>query len=172
MSLLPPVKVINRNIDPAGIAAGAHFGEMAELLRYDIHNEEGKDATSSFTVKAGSTLTLTAFYRVENPTPTALTRFIQMRDITNQIVAQLDGEPQGGQNPTWAWVKDEVVQDTAHLPIPPETPPGEYVIYLGFYEPVGNFVRLPVTDRQGERLPNDELPLPLGANPLVVQVVK
>jgi hypothetical protein len=169
---LPPVKVVNRNIDPIGIAAGAHFGEMAELLRYDIHNQEGQDATGSFTVKAGSTLTLTTFYRVENPTPTALTRFIQMRDAANQIVAQLDSEPQEGQNPTWAWVKDEVVQDTAYLSIPAETPPGGYVIYTGFYEPGGNFPRLPVTNRQGVRLPNDELPLPLGANHLVVQVVK
>lgn len=170
--LLPPVKIINRAINPIGIAAGAHFGDMAELLRYDIHNAEGKDATTSFPVKAGSTVTLTAFYRVENPTPVALTRFIQMRDAANQIVAQLDSEPQDGQNPTWAWVKGEVVQDTVYLPIPPETPPGEYVIYLGFYEPSGNFARLPVSNRQGVRLPNDELPLPLGANPLVVQVVK
>lgn len=170
--LLPPVKIVNRRIQPAGIAAGARFGEMARLVRYDIHNQEGRDVTSSFVVKAGTVLTLTSFFQVENPAPPALTRFVQMRDAANRIAAQADSEPQNGHNPTWAWVKGEIVQDITQLPVPAETPPGDYFIYTGFYEPSGNYPRLPVTNRQGERLPNDELPLPLGAMPLLVRVVR
>jgi hypothetical protein len=173
---LPPVKIVNRNLRPEGMSVNVHFGEMGEMVRYQIQKSDGNvltDAsTDPFIVQAGNALTLTTYYRAQQPTSTAQTRFVQMRDATGQIAAQFDSEPQNGQNPTWAWVKDEIVQDAILLPIPAETAPGDYNIYLGFYEPTGNFARLPVTNRQGERLLNDEVPLPRDSTPLVVQVVK
>jgi hypothetical protein len=65
-----------------------------------------------------------------------------------------------------------MVQDTTNLIIPPDTPLGDYHIYLGFYEPTGTFPRLPVTNRQGVRLPNDELPLTLDDDYLLIEVVR
>ncbi len=173
---LPPVKIVNRNLRAEGMPVNMHFGEMGEMVRYQIQKPDGNvltDAsTDPFIVQAGNALTLTTYYHAQQPTSTAQTRFVQMRDATGQIAAQFDSEPQNGENPTWAWVKDEIVQDTILLPIPAETAPGDYNIYLGFYEPTGNFARLPVTNRQGERLLNDEVPLPRDSTPLVVQVVK
>jgi hypothetical protein len=173
---LPPIKVINDNFEPAGMPVAARFGEMAELVSYEIHNPSGSDLTGSsrgpFVVTAGSVLTFMAYYSVQQPAPTALTRFIQMRDVTGDIIAQLDSEPQDGANPTWAWLPGEIVQDTARLTIPVEASPGEYAIYIGFYDPSANFVRLPVSKEPQGRLPNDELPLPESSNVLTVRVVK
>lgn len=169
---LPPVKIINRNIRPSGIAANAQFGDMAELVSYEIQGAGQEAATDRYTVKAGDILTFTTYYRVQNPTSIALTRFVQMRNASNQIAAQSDSEPQEGGNPTWAWVKGELVQDMAQISIAADAQPGEYFLYLGFYDRAENFTRLPVTDRQGQSLPNDELLLQVGANPLVIQIVE
>lgn len=169
--LLPPIKVINRAVEPVGTSVGTKLGDMAELVRYTLSSDEGEVTTNPLMVGAGSTLTLTTYYRVEQPSATAYTRFIQLRDDANQIVVQMDSEPQDGQNPTWAWVAGEIVQDTTILSIPADAPLGEYQIYIGFYEPTGDYPRLPLTDQAGERLANDELPLPLDAAPLIIQIV-
>ena len=39
------------------------------------------------------------------------------------------------------------------------SPVGEYTLYLGWYDAAANFAHPPTFDRQGNRLPNDEIPL-------------
>ncbi len=112
-------------------------------------------------VQPGATLTLTLYYAVTQPSAQPLTRFVQVRDADNRIVAQHDGEPQAGLNPTWAWLPGETVQDRVTIQLPQDLSQGRYKLYVGFYDPAANFQRLPVVDAQGRTLPNAEAPLDL-----------
>lgn len=157
---LPPVKIVNRAIQPAGVATGAHFGDLAEMVRFRIEDESGRNTDmDNITVQPGSTITLTTYYQVEQPSAVPLSEFVQLRDAAGQILAQHDGEPQGGHNPTWAWLSGEVVRDRVQLTIPDDVPTGTFHLYLGFYDAAANYQRLSVTDEKGNRLANDELPL-------------
>lgn len=156
---LPPLKVVNPHIQPEGRRSGVRFGEMAELTHYATASKTGEPLSES--MQPGAMLALTLYYAVEQPSAQPLVRFAQVRDANNRIVAQHDGEPQDGLNPTWAWLPGETVQDTVALELPQDLPQGRYTLYVGFYDPAANAQRLPVTDAQGRPLPNAEAPLDL-----------
>jgi hypothetical protein len=88
-----------------------------------------------------------------------LTRYVQVRDAQNQIVAQYDSEPQEGSNPSWAWLPGEIVVDVIPLALPLALSDDHYTLYLGWYDAAANLAHLPTYDRQGKRLANDEVPL-------------
>jgi hypothetical protein len=160
---LPPVKVVNRSVRPTGAKVDARFGEFAQLLR--VHVESGQDdAQDSATggelaIRPGDVLTLATYYQANAPSPTPLTRYLQVRNAQNQILAQYDSEPQEGSNPTWAWVPGEIVADVVSLTLPVDVPDEHYTLYLGWYDAAANFAHPPTFDRQGTRLANDEVPL-------------
>jgi hypothetical protein len=58
--------------------------------------------------------------------------------------AQDDSEPCRGFYPTTSWHVGEIVIDRLELTIPPDTPPGEYELAMGFYD-VWTGERVPVT---------------------------
>ncbi|UCC61811.1 MAG: hypothetical protein JSV36_13560, partial [Anaerolineae bacterium] len=62
---------------------------------------------------------------------------------------QHDAEPGDGTYPTTAWDADEIVVDEYVVPIPSETPAGEYELEIGFYY-LPTLKRLPVLDQTGE----------------------
>jgi hypothetical protein len=159
---LPPLKVVNTQLQPVGTRLGVQVGDMAKLTHYAITSDAAGGPASGL-VRPGATLTLTLSYAATQPSAQPLTRFVQVRDAANRIVAQHDSEPQAGLNPTWAWLPGEVVQDTVTLQLPEELPKGPYTLYVGMYDPTANFQRLPVVDAQGRALPNAEVSLPLGA---------
>ena len=55
--------------------------------------------------------------------------------------------------PSWEWPQDQIVQETFDVQIPPDTPPGEYTWYVGWYN-----VGLPYSYATDERslLPDSE----------------
>lgn len=56
---------------------------------------------------------------------------------------QHDAQPGGSTYPTTAWDAGEIVVDEYVVPIPPDTPPGEYELEVGFYY-LPTLERLPV----------------------------
>ncbi len=164
---LPSVKVINPNVRPIGTKVSARFGEFAELTRFHIEGDGAKGGTAialgrvedELPIQPGDRLTLTTYYKVQAPSPTALTRFVQVRNLQNQVFAQYDSEPQEGGNPSWAWVRGEIIADAVSITLPTNTPADQYTLYLGWYDAAANLTRVPTVDRQNVRLVNDEYPL-------------
>ena len=69
---------------------------------------------------------------------------LQLLDPANQVVAQVDSEPNGGASPTTSWTPGEIVPDGYGLAIPLATPPGSYPLILAIYD-AQTGERLPVT---------------------------
>lgn len=168
---LPPVKVVAGSARPRGEPVGIRFGNTATLSGFEI--EGGTvNAHGAISVTAGSTLTLTAWFRAEAPDDASLKRFVQVRDPDDRIVAQNDGEPQGGNNPTWSWVPGEIVEDRVELAIPRDARAAGCRIFLGLYDDTDpELRRLPATDSRGDRLPGDEATLQSNGRTVRLDVV-
>ncbi|NOX62170.1 MAG: hypothetical protein GXP42_09535 [Chloroflexi bacterium] len=100
---------------------------------------------------------------------------LQLLDPANQVVAQVDSEPVGGQRPTTTWQPWETIDDPYGLAIPLATPPGAYRLILAMYDAASG-QRLPV--RTAERI-DDHLPLgqitiipPATAPPLAILPIR
>ncbi len=91
----------------------------------------------------------------ETPVEDAYKITLQLLDAANQVVAQVDSEPVGGQRPTNTWQPFESIDDPYGLPILLGTPPGGYSLILAVYDPTSG-ARLPVTTNEGI---SDHLPL-------------
>ena len=72
------------------------------------------------------------------------------------VWAQMDGEPVGGSRPTTAWQIGETIDDRYGLLIPRDTPPGDYEIEIGMYDPA-TLARVPVFDAQGNHITDDRV---------------
>jgi hypothetical protein len=64
------------------------------------------------------------------------------------IWGQSDGVPVCGLRPTESWQPDEVIVDPRRLTLKPETPPGDYPLLVGLYDPTSG-QRLDVLDDHG-----------------------
>lgn len=105
---------------PAGHPAGVQFAGLIELLGYDAAQQEGM-------------LAVTLHWRCVEPPHADYTVFVHLLDAAGEIVAQRDGQPQGGTYPTSVWDVDEVVGDEHRLALPPDLPPGNYRLRVGLY---------------------------------------
>ncbi|MEZ4860502.1 MAG: 6-pyruvoyl-tetrahydropterin synthase-related protein [Caldilineaceae bacterium] len=156
---LAPVKVVNSAIRTQGTATHINFGDLAELVSFSSEGGVRGAQHDEIIVNAGESFTLTTYYEAKTTSEQELTRFIQLRDAADHMLTQFDSEPQNGLNPTWAWLPGEIVRDQVVLQIPQDAAAGHYTLYLGFYDAAGNFARLPVRDRNGTDLANQEYPL-------------
>jgi 4-amino-4-deoxy-L-arabinose transferase-like glycosyltransferase len=69
------------------------------------------------------------------PIQDAYSVFVHVTDETGAIVAQQDGTPAGGVRPTSSWRTGEVIIDDRELFTGADMAPGEYDVWLGFYDP-------------------------------------
>jgi hypothetical protein len=76
------------------------------------------------------------------------TVFMQLVDQTPTVLAQNDGEPQGGEYPTGLWDQGEIVTDRRTLTIPVGLAAGRYRLVAGLYL-LGAPERLPVRGPSG-----------------------
>ena len=158
---LPPIKVFGQS-PPTALSTPANFqfDGLGHLIGYDLSTPD--------TVTAGSSLTLTVQYEAAKTLPLCkgeqigcAPRYIRTAQLYNPVLgmaAQQDGEPRAGQNPTWAWLPGEIVQETVTLTLAQNVQPGDYTLFLAFYTPDGSR-RVPATDEQGEPLPDQLVPL-------------
>jgi hypothetical protein len=127
---------------PAGEAGEIQYplqvtlGDRVQLVGYALNTDR---------VAAGDALLLTLYWQALNPISERYTVFTHLLDASNQIVAQVDSEPQGGGLPTDRWEVGQVVEDNYALVIDPSTRPGPHVIEVGMYL-LATLERLPARD--------------------------
>ena len=108
---------------PTNIAFGN--STRLKLIGYDL-------STSSF--NPGETLPITLYWQAETEMDINYTVFIQLLNSENQVVAQVDLQPQGGAAPTITWLPNEILTDSYSLPLPVELPSGNYHLITGLYD--------------------------------------
>jgi hypothetical protein len=84
---------------------------------------------------AGDIAQLTLFWQADETPAGRYKVFLHVLDSENLIVGQRDAEPGGGARLTTLWIGGEVVVDNHGLPIHPATPPGDYRVEVGMYDP-------------------------------------
>jgi len=126
----------------------ADFGAplLAELHGYDLSASE---------VAPGEVLTLTLYWRASAITDTSYTVFVHLADTDEALAGQGDGVPDRGFRLTSSWRQGEVIVDTHLIPTRIDAPPGEYVLWVGFYHP-DTHQRLPAFV-DGQRRPADRV---------------
>ena len=101
-------------------------GDEITLLGYSLLNDR---------LAAGDIAQLTLFWQADRTPGRRYKAFLHVLDGANHIVGQRDAEPGGGARLTDGWSPGEVIIDNYGLPIHPATPPGEYRVEVGMYDP-------------------------------------
>jgi hypothetical protein len=107
----------------------ASFDDQIELIGYNLSSTDGA-------------VDITLHWRAVQVPENDYTVFVHLLDGEGNVIAQHDGQPQGGTYPTSVWDDGEVVADDHPLVLPPDLSPGDYRLRVGLY-------RL----ETGERLP-------------------
>jgi hypothetical protein len=115
----------------------ANLGGQVQLLGFDLDAEQ---------VEAGKALRLTLYWRALSWMPISYKVFCHLE--ADRIWGQSDGVPGCWLNPTTGWRPGRVVTDRHDIPIDPQTPPGQYPLFIGMYEPE-TWQRLEVLDEMG-----------------------
>lgn len=129
---------------------GIDFDEGITLLGYEF----GED-----TAVSGQTIPLTLYWQA-NATPSQdYTVFVQLLGNNRELIASADAPPVNNFFPTSLWQNGDWIDDTHHLTIPANLPPGQYPILIGLYDPIsglrlarqdgaGDFVEISLTIRE------------------------
>ncbi|MBP9502542.1 MAG: glycosyltransferase family 39 protein [Candidatus Promineofilum sp.] len=131
-------------VDPAGNPLPPFVGAVWLESRSATMNEQpppgdapirlgGADFVPVWRAGEGHPVTL-RWYAAE-AVATDYTVFLHLRDDAGQIVAQADGPPLEGWYPTSWWVTGEWVIDEHAFALPTDTPPGNYRLVTGLYDP-------------------------------------
>jgi uncharacterized membrane protein len=125
---------------------GVQFGDLAELLGYDLKATE---------LTTGQPFQLTLYWRALNEAPLdrPYTVFTQLLAADGHLVAQHDGPPAGNTRPTTTWVGGEVIVDEHALTFHDSAYTGPAALIVGLYDSA-TIARL--STQQGD----DQVPLP------------
>jgi hypothetical protein len=136
------------------------FDSGIQLVGYDIAPPQTSGQGSSY--YPSQTLQLQLYWRALEPQEEDYTVFVHMvlsgKNGGDQLVTQQDNQPVRGTQPTSTWEPGTVVVDPYDLPIPKNTPPGEYALTVGLYR-WQDGSRLAVCSNEGEPLPDDRIVL-------------
>ena len=149
---LAPVKIVQPQPPAPAQKSTAEFGDLATLIGYDLVLPETG-------LHPGDRFDLTLYFRANATTSADYTRFVQAYDPGLGMAAQYDSLPQNGGNPTWSWLEDEMIVDHIQLQVSEDAQPGNYPIYIGFYDRAENGARLSVTDGDGTVIPESWHPV-------------
>lgn len=128
----------------------ATLKDTARLIGYDL-SPEGPN-------HPGQTLKLTLYWYSLGEPEVSYNVFTHFVGPDGKIWGQKDNQPVNNTRPTTTWLEGEYVVDEYSIPISSQAPPGSYVLYVGMYEPFSG-QRLPAYDLQGNRYPNDAIPI-------------
>lgn len=117
----------------------ARLGDSIQLEQAMLDSRSGT---------AGDVVTLTLHWHATTAIEQRYKVFVQLLSPGNQLIAQRDAEPGGGHQPTRTWQPGSTVVDRYGLWIPPGTPPAEYRLIVGMYDPQSG-QRLHVTRDSG-----------------------
>jgi hypothetical protein len=124
------------------------LGDEVAWVGYEM--DQGKEP--------GETWSLKLYWQALSKMERDYTVFVHLIDKERQVLAQWDSQPGGGAYPTSLWDRGEIVRDEHELAFPEELPAGEYQIAVGMYL-LETMQRLPIFDRDGTHLPNDQVTL-------------
>jgi hypothetical protein len=125
------------------------LGNQIRLLGYRL--KPGNPAT-------GDNLTVTLFWQSDGRLTSDYHVFVHLLDPGGQLIAQHDGVPVDGERPAWSWRDGEVIQDEHVVITDARLPTGAYALSVGMYD-FTTEARLPAVNPNGERLPEDRIPL-------------
>ena len=123
----PPDLAIAQRVD-------ADFGQAATLLGYDIEDP----------VTAGSDMALTLFWQVRATPEADYLPFVQLEDAWGYRWSQEEVFAY----PAEQWQQGEVIVQQVRLPVPDGTPPGNYQVQVGLFDPATG-KRAPRIDEDG-----------------------
>jgi hypothetical protein len=107
---------------------------------------------------SAKSLELTLYWQAQRRMDASYKVFVHLVDVaTGEIVVQDDAVPRRWTYPTNWWERGEVVEDTIRLSLS-EVLPGRYRLVVGLYDQ-GTRERLPAYSADGERYPDDAVPL-------------
>ncbi|MBI2907885.1 MAG: glycosyltransferase family 39 protein [Chloroflexi bacterium] len=115
-----------------------NFGEGIRLAGYEVVGDRPSEA--------GHALRLVLQWEAKSATKERYKVFTHIIDRNSYLWGQHDAEPQGGAKPTVDWRPGDSIQDRHGLAISLGTPPGDYYIEVGLYDPATG-KRLPVIDK-------------------------
>jgi hypothetical protein len=115
--------------DPAGdqpqVSIDASLDDGVRLAGYDAH---------SLDFSPGGNIVVTLHWRAEATPSMDYTVFVHLVDWSiPAVVAQSDGFPAQGRQPTSTWARGDTILDTHHFTLPEELPPGQYELIVGMY---------------------------------------
>ncbi len=125
-------------VPPMTNATQSDFGERVTLLGYDLDLSQAG---------AGGAIKLTLYWQAQTEMETAYKVFVHLLDDSEQIIAQVDREPQEGNAPTTGWLSGEVVVDEIEVAVT-ETMFATQSIAVGLYDPQTG-KRVPVLNTYG-----------------------
>ena len=118
---------------PIEESADIDFAGAITLLGYEVAAAE-----------AGTELPVTLFWQVENPPTSNYIPFLQLEDSWGQRWSQVESFAY----PSEQWETGETIIQQVQVPIPPGTPPGQYRLRVGLFDPDSED-RLARLDQQG-----------------------
>lgn len=121
------------NVAQAGVARQVNFGDQINLLGYTL---------AAPAARPGDTFQLTLFWQARQPLGVDYSALAQLVDDAGNLYAGQDNLHPGGL-PGSQWQPWGFVRDEHNVPLPPGTPPGDYWLVTGLYNPA-NWARLPV----------------------------
>ncbi len=103
----------------------SNFDDKITLLGYDL---------SSSTVRAGETLRLDLYWIAQRRLDTSYGVQARLVDSALNVCAQQDNAHPGSYPTTW-WEEGKYMKDTHRITVPEGTPPDQYLLQVGLYDP-------------------------------------
>lgn len=132
---------------------GYRLGDSITLAAYDADVIPADPGSGS----ERPAVRLTLYWRTAQPLAVDYTVFAHLMSAGGKR-EQGDGPACGGACPTTAWTPGGMIVDTRMIPLPPGVAMDAVDVLVGLYDPQSG-QRLPATDRQGARLPDDAIRL-------------
>jgi hypothetical protein len=117
----------------AKVSRQVNFGQQVNLLGYDLDHPR---------VASGQTFDLTLYWQARQPLTTPYSALAQLVDEQQHLFAGQDNLHPGSL-PVTRWEPWGFVRDKHAVQVPPGTPPGDYFLVAGLYDPA-TWARLPV----------------------------
>jgi hypothetical protein len=129
------------HVQEAQVPLHVDFGGQITLLGHDL---------TPANPRPGDAMTVTLYWEATQPLGTDYSAFVHLVDEQMNIYAQQDSlNP--GRYPTHLWQSGEYNKDVHEVEIPAGTPPGEYLLGVGLYDPT-TMIRLPISEEAGQRI--------------------
>lgn len=110
----------------------ATFADGVALLGHTLTTSPPASLATG-AVKLGSQIDLTFYWQAQRRPSHDYTIFIHVLNGAGNVVAQADGQPLQGDEPTSAWDPGEIVADQHAVRLPANLPPGRYQVTAGLY---------------------------------------